>query len=193
MFPAQPQSYQPGLPPAQPAAPPPERTAGPGEGRRGRSNHLVHLLLSTQGLCWLIRAVRVRVIHAEVAPVREGLQAAQPLCGPQAGTAEKREQSEHGHRCSGCSWLHTRTAAPARGRWCWQQRGKRSHNTCIPTLSARAAVLPQTLSFKQKELCFMHCCSPDTSFFPFIENQAEKALAMGGAEGQARPSGEMPA
>lgn len=44
-------------------------------------------------------------------------------------------------------------------------------------LLARAAVLSQTLSFKQKELYFKHCWGLETSFFPFIENQAEKALA----------------
>lgn len=73
VFPTQPQSCQPGHPSGSAAVPLPARAAGPGEGWRGRYSLLLHLTPSAQGLSRLIRTVRVGVIHAEVAPVREGL------------------------------------------------------------------------------------------------------------------------
>lgn len=63
------------------------------QGRQARSlDPLLHLTPSAQGLSWLIRTVRVRVVHAEVAPVWEGLQGARTLRASQASTARKREQ-----------------------------------------------------------------------------------------------------
>lgn len=118
----------------------------------------------------------MRVIHAKVAPVREGLQAAQPLCGPQAGTAEKRAVRALAALQRLLVVIHEGSTISERQKVLAAAR-KTQPNTCIPTLLAWAAVLSQTLSFKHKELCFQPGWGLETSFFPFIENQAEKALA----------------
>lgn len=69
------------------------RSPSSSEGCRARGGLQCQLLLLTpcpQRLCRLLRAVRVWLVHAEVTPVREALQAAWPLRASQAGTAGKR-------------------------------------------------------------------------------------------------------